>query len=528
MFTRTHLFALGASLLLGTAGITQAADSDMRAELEALKAEVAELRGQQNETWLNERRAEEVKALVREVLADADSRASLLEDCCTTAGHNGENFWIGSEDGSFLLKIYGQIQVRHNMTFRNGERGGAATISDANNVGLAGASANFDQAEAGFEVRRAKVGFAGHISSPRFQFDILLSVDHGNNEVYAERITIHYEISEGFWIGVGEDKDVFLREELIESGHQLAVERSLVNEAFTNGIVQGVWMKWQATDNLYIQASIHDGPRSGEYLSSDDRLFYWNEPATAISEVSPNGGIKSFDDDASDFAFTARVDWLVMGDWNQLEDFTAWSGQDTNIAVGAAVSWHNAESGDDNGLAIGGTAPTFGFTPYLNHDMDILSWTFDISAECHGFNVFFALVGRHIDDRAENFGPGGTEDMDMDQFGIVLQGGYQVIPDKLELFVRWEWMDLDIPSLSVATPLDALEDEINLMTFGVNWYINKHQTKFSFDVVWALDTLNGVALFLGPGSNLGDLGLMVDRDNADSQVAIRSQLQLLF
>lgn len=68
---------------------------ELRAEVSRLRAEVSQVRAQNGETWLNERRAEEVKALVKEVLSDADTRASLLDNNLT-AGHNGRNFFLAS------------------------------------------------------------------------------------------------------------------------------------------------------------------------------------------------------------------------------------------------------------------------------------------------------------------------------------------------------------------------------------------------------------------------------------------------
>jgi hypothetical protein len=77
-----------ASLVLATAAGAFAAtpadkDVDVVAELQALKAEVARLRAENGDSWLNQRRAEEVKSLVHEVLADADTRASLAGEGMT-------------------------------------------------------------------------------------------------------------------------------------------------------------------------------------------------------------------------------------------------------------------------------------------------------------------------------------------------------------------------------------------------------------------------------------------------------------
>ena len=54
-------------------------DGDLKSRLERAEARLAELETKQSQSWLEGQRVEEVKRLVREVLADADTRASLLE-----------------------------------------------------------------------------------------------------------------------------------------------------------------------------------------------------------------------------------------------------------------------------------------------------------------------------------------------------------------------------------------------------------------------------------------------------------------
>ena len=133
----------------GNAGEVEA----LRAEVAAMKARLAEFESKQSVNWLDERKAEQVKSLVREVLADADTRSSLLQDGAT-AGHNGKNFFLASEDGSFMMKISGQIQMRHIANFRDDDN------STSDDPGV-------DEFERGFETRRAKVEVSGHIADPR-------------------------------------------------------------------------------------------------------------------------------------------------------------------------------------------------------------------------------------------------------------------------------------------------------------------------------------------------------------------------
>ena len=87
-------FLMASVLLVSLAAQVRAEpNADLQARLERAETRIAELERAEQETWLNERRAEEVKALVREVMADADARASLLVGG-GTAGHNGKNFFI--------------------------------------------------------------------------------------------------------------------------------------------------------------------------------------------------------------------------------------------------------------------------------------------------------------------------------------------------------------------------------------------------------------------------------------------------
>ncbi len=84
----------------------------MQARTDALNAMVSQMQADQGDNWLNERRAEEVKGLIIEVLSDADMRASLMNDG-TVTGHDGSGFFIKSADGAFALYLGGQIDFRY-------------------------------------------------------------------------------------------------------------------------------------------------------------------------------------------------------------------------------------------------------------------------------------------------------------------------------------------------------------------------------------------------------------------------------
>ncbi len=517
MTSRKQLFALGSGLLLGVAGVANADDAALQAKIDALTAKVAQLEGQKSESWLNQQRAEEVKALVREVLADADTRASLLENGMT-AGHNGKNFFLASEDGNFRLNVGGQIQVRYIANFRS-EEDSSDTSQDDN--------------EAGFEVNRVKLRFDGHIGSPRLMYTVQLatgrdtsssegvvlapgggaaavgaSTDSSSNAVFVDEATIAYQLTDNLVISGGRFKDTFLREDMTDSRYQLAIERSVVSAIFGTGRVEGLAATW-TNDTFRANLTINDGPGSGE-VNNDSGAAY---PLT-----------KNFNNDASDFAITGRLDVKLMGSWDQIRDFSAWSGQETSLVIGAAVNWDNVDTGLANTV---GAPPTPPLNPDFNGGFgsglgdNRLSWTVDGSFETAGLSIYAAIVGQHVEG-TENAGDNGW-----DNYGAVVQAGYMVIPDKLEPYVRYEWVNIDDDdnATSGTGPTD-----VHIITVGANYYFRQHAAKFSADAVYAFQSTSGddSSIFSVPGANTGHTGLLDDVNDDAGQLVLRAQFQLLF
>lgn len=459
-------------LLLGMAGVAHAGASsagsgDVAAELQALRARVAELETTKNSEWLNERRAEEVKSLVRDVLADADTRASLMADG-VTAGHDGKSFFLSSADGNQLLRVGGQIQFRYVFNSRDNADG---PIPPAVVPGTA------DDSEAGFELRRTKLTFSGHVGSPKIIYSVGLQADRNSETIFLDHAYVGYAIADGFMLYGGEDKAPFLREELTSSKRQLTVERSLMNEFFTAGRIQGVWLTHNCSDDLKVTLAITDGVGSGESGDAGGLAF----------------ATKNFAGDAADFAFTARADMRLSGEWAQKDDFSAWSGEGQAVFVGAAVHYEEGETGDDQSST---TADHF------------FAWTVDGSYEMDGLSLFAAIAGVHAESALSPVAvpvPG----MDTDTLGVVLQGSYMLVADQVEPFVRYEYIDPDV------------DGAVNLVTAGTNYYLNGHNAKMTFDVVWALNSLDTIAGSTG-------LGLLPDSPGESDQFALRAQFQLLF
>ncbi|MCX5662848.1 MAG: porin [Planctomycetota bacterium] len=477
----------------GVSGVASAAPSneDLAAEVKALKetvqaqqGEIRQLRNDKGETWLNQQRAEEVKALVRDVLADADTRASLAGDTTVTGYKNG--FIIASEDGGTVLKINGQVQARYITNFRNNSTGSGG-----------GSGPKLSDDEQGFQIRRARLIFSGNVANPKVEYLLQGTANRDTGGFDIEKAEISYALLDNVKIGGGRYKENFLREEYVGDAKQTAVERSVVDQLFTANYVEGIYGVVDATDWLRLTTSLTDGLRSGDPGGSNTGFL--------------NGG-NDFHNDSTGLAVTLRGDVKLAGDWKQGEDFAAWSKDKTGVFLGGAVHYELAKAGD---LQTAGTTTVTG--PYE----DFFTYTGDALVKTGGLSLFGAFVGQNI--RATDTVARG----DLNNYGVVAQAGYFVIPDKLEPFFRYEWIRVD-PRVSGA-------EQVNILTAGANYYFSPRHVKLSVDVVYALQPLTGVNTLgasgpsgSGQSTGLTGLGLLGDNSGRDEQVALRAQVQLTF
>ncbi|MHC5023167.1 MAG: hypothetical protein ACYTGG_04565, partial [Planctomycetota bacterium] len=90
--TKSKQVLVAAGMVATTTAMVAASDQptveDLQAQIKELRSEVAQLRSGNDENWLTEARADEIRGLVYDVLADADTRSSLLQGGAA-AGYDG-------------------------------------------------------------------------------------------------------------------------------------------------------------------------------------------------------------------------------------------------------------------------------------------------------------------------------------------------------------------------------------------------------------------------------------------------------
>lgn len=520
---------LAGSLLLASslAGIAPAQDPAAPAggdATEALRDEVAELRRMNeallgkvgrlekmvgDDEWLTETRAAEIRAIVQDTLADSASRAALQSSGSTAGWDKASGFFLTSADGNFLLRIRGQLQIRFALSDR--DRGDGAPESFS---GLTGSESW------GWEIRRARLWFTGHIIDPSWQYELQPAFDRagGAGGGTLENAWVRKEMQAfGGKLGVrvGQYKAPFNKEELVASSRQLTVERSLVSELFTPKWVQGLefvqtWDAFKLTgyygERLRALGTLpNDGfyPALG-YLDSR------NQPTYAVPQV--------------DYALAGRAEWKLFGNWKELDDLSAVPGGSDGLLLGFAAMAQNyrgipGEAAGPDGTTYWQSSSMWGITADILADLG----TVNFLTAGYFRQVFFA---NDLPTRT------GTSNH-MNQWGFTAQAGIWV-SDSVEPYVRWEVGNTDTNQFRTVVNSDMYSPAVdgeraNVVTIGANWYpegSRNRNIKVTGDVGFSLAP---VVDFANGGANwLPALEPAYGGNFASGQIVTRLQLQLLF
>jgi len=423
--------------------------TDQQHRLDEQSKQITRFEQQRESSWLNERRIEEISALVHEVLQDADTRASLAEGGAVAGWDNG--FFLASEDGSFLLRVLGQIQTRY-------------TYNSADNAFDNSTSEDLDDDRGGFEDTRVRLGFKGHVFSPKWQYFIWSGYNWDGSSLLLDAY-IRHDLGDGLSLTAGQFKTPLLKEWLVSETRQQFVERSILAGCLCGHYTQGVLATYE-TDHLRLYGSINDG-------------------LVGINSKWSSENVEAF-------GVTGRAEWLAYGSWGEYNDFNSFPDSEKLLVVGGGAHYQQGEYGT------------------TDDEAQILRWTVDGSLELGGANVFAAVVGNHLSE-SETIG-------NLDQILFLVQSGVFVL-ENTELIARFEGGDLDLPDHD---DLAVFTIGVNQFFHG---HAVKFTTDLSYSFN-ALQRVNLGGETFGPALEFH--GYRPQEADADGQFVFRAQLQLLF
>jgi len=476
---------------LALTGAASAQGTDTTSELAQLKAEVAALKSQNGDKWLTEERAAEIKSLVKDVLADSETRTSLQGSGATSGYNNG--FFISSADGNFKLQLGLLAQARFTWNYQPGKNIPGVTPTTSGTGDGASTWA--------FENRRTQMAFSGNIVDPSWTYMAKLNVGSTidpytptSGGVVLQDAWVNKDFGNGFGVKVGQFKSPFMAESLRNDGAQLTAERSVVDYYFSGGYTQGLLASY-SSDQFRAMGSYNNGPRSqnGSWASNTNNSI----------------------------SLAGRVEFKAMGSWAQFDSESSAKSDESGLVIGAAIQYYN-NRGDTSGSTGWNPAVTSaiygdiaGTTPQPT-TTGAVDWTVDATFKSAGFSLSAAFVGANYGNETSVSGPVTTEN----SYAGVLQGGYR-FNDTLEAFGRWEWMNVANGANDVGGAVDSATDVNNILTFGVNVYAGSN-------IKWT--TQWGISLSdIGTGTDFSGAGYQADA-NTDSanQMNVISQLQIMF
>ena len=512
---------------LALTGAASAQGTDAMSEIAQLKAEVATLKSQNGDKWLTEERAAEIKSLVKDVLADSETRTSLQGSGATSGYNNG--FFISSADGNFKLNLSLLTQARFTWNYQPGENIGTPSLGRdlggnfyAQVEGTGTVSGTGDGVSTwAFENRRTQMAFAGNVVDPSWTYMARLNygsaIDPYTPEAGAlvlQDAWVNKDFGNGVGLKVGQFKSPFMAESLRNDGAQLTAERSVVDYYFSGGYTQGIMLNY-SSDQIRAMGSYNNGPRAQNGT--------WS--------TNSNNSI----------SLAGRVEFKAMGSWSQFDNETSLKSDESGLVIGAAIQYYN-----NRGQSVDGR-----YNPAVNSEIyggsynyqivdetdpanpvvitsgtnsisttGAVNWTVDAAFKSGGLNLSAAFVGANGKYEIDGSPAAG----DYTSYGMVVQGGYR-FTDSLEAFGRWEWMNVENGAADPSGPYGGTAEDVNnILTFGVNVYAGTNM-KWTTQFGISLSDIGNSAIetsVVGAGWNQD-----ANTSNSD-QMNVISQLQIMF
>ncbi len=342
------------------------------------------------------------------------------------------------EDGDKFVKMGGRIQLQyHQMDPEDGE----------------------ETDEMFF--RRLRPYITGSLHKDwlgKFQFDF--GKANGSNEVAVKDAYMQYSGFEGMKITVGNANFPFSREFLTSSKTQQLVERTFVGDHDYGTPDRNV----------------------GLHVTGKGKLLTWGA-SLAQASIDPDEDKVDFDtpvnkdgDFNEGWIFGGRADFHPFGIMKFSQGDFSRDEMKATIGV-AAFQWQND---DDNNSYTDANDVDLGLG---NDDMDVDSVTgFEISGafRAAGFSVDAQYNRFDVDAVDSSYNQGLYEDGSTELTNWAVEGGYMIVPNRVELVAGYQLQDAD-----------GYEEEWTRTSVGANYFFHKHDIKVQASYRMG-ESLNGV------------------------------------
>ena len=324
----------------------------------------------------------------------------------------GKGFQLATPDGNNALTLGGRLQVRYTLT-------DSAEGADAST----------------FRIRRARLWAEGHLYQPEFRYGFQgdFASTFSLRDAYVE--FAHVPVAT---LKVGQYKVPYNRQQITSSGALQFVDRPVMNEEFLLGDdgrdIGGMLSGEPLKELLAYHLGVFNG--SGPNTVNEDT----NHMVVGRLLLTPLGAFK---------------DYYSEGDWLGEEK--------PRLGLGVAAAYssreRNGRTTRRTGLADPKKYPSFS-------GADITGATFDAQFKLRGFSALADYYYRNVE-------PRGAGIEAFAGHAVVAQAGYFVVPQKVEVALRYGWMD----------PNDAVaHNSVQESGGAVSYLLSGHNLKVQADL----------------------------------------------
>lgn len=357
-----------------------------------------------------------LESVVKSYLETDSGKKAIAEGSPTKikAGYKiGKGFYLESLDEKFKLYINNRLQVRYTYDDAEGEKNTSS-----------------------FRIRRHKVKFTGHAFTKRLTYKVQWNLPDKDGRGLLEDAYANFKFTDFFQMRGGQYKVPYNREELISSGKQQFVDRSIASEEFNLDRDIGVMFHAKPMKGLFeYNLAVMTGAGKNQKKNTNDAMLW-----------------------------TARFAVNTLGKFNAYSESDLEYEENPKLALGAAFA-----TDDGSKMFVRDSVRTF------NRDANTRQVTGDLLFKWRGFSFLGAGFWREINTHA---GESGFSRRGTNANGYTLQAGYFVptplLQKHLEFAGRYSQFDPDTR---------ARKDTEREWGGGVNWFFKGHNNKLQADVV---------------------------------------------
>ena len=356
------------------------------------------------------------------------------------ANHGTDGF--SANEFPFVMRMNSWFQLRHALFESDGPN------RDKNSITL----------------ERIRLGFSGHLYSPDLKYSLMLdgNTDQSVQVTFLDSF-VTYDLGRGVW---GWDAGQL---EIRGGNWKVPFSRSREESA------RRFQFSERTVANLFFDISRSVGVSVlGETKTWDVPLRF--ETALFNGFNTGRDSTISGEDLDTNFAWSARASMDLFSEFgNDGEPDLGWHPYPAlRLGGGMAFTTVDREGPSEftRQRVVKSGERLSNLLPAAISAYDIWLVTIDAHWKHRGWSLIAEHHWRHIADFR-----GGTIPSLLDQ-GLVLQTGYFVLPERLELLARWSRIVGDSGTLGVQNQYT------NEIATGLAWYIRRHDVKFNWDVSW--------------------------------------------